>query len=105
VNEEKKPLVISRHPDEPRVETGPVRFGGDWAGVFIRGDEALGNAVALRGIIYRHRSVLSVVDRSNLERILSLLESCDERELRGRVTRAALAIHAAELRAEREDES
>jgi hypothetical protein len=25
----------------PRIETGPVKFGGDWTGVFIRGDEAM----------------------------------------------------------------
>jgi hypothetical protein len=24
-----------------RVETGPVRFGADWPGLFIRGDDAL----------------------------------------------------------------
>lgn len=27
---------------EPRVETGPVQFGDDWPGVFIRGDDAAG---------------------------------------------------------------
>jgi hypothetical protein len=26
---------------ESRVETGPMQFGDDWPGVFIRGDEAL----------------------------------------------------------------
>ncbi len=26
----------------PRVESGAVAFGDDWAGVFIRGDEAFG---------------------------------------------------------------
>jgi hypothetical protein len=25
---------------EPRVETGPVQFGDDWPGTFIRGDDA-----------------------------------------------------------------
>lgn len=25
---------------EQRVETGPVQFGDDWPGVFIRGDDA-----------------------------------------------------------------
>lgn len=27
-------------PDGGRVETGPVQFGDDWPGVFIRGDNA-----------------------------------------------------------------
>ena len=26
---------------DQRVETGPIQFGDDWPGVFIRGDEAL----------------------------------------------------------------
>lgn len=31
----------------PRVETGPVRFGDDWTGVFIRGDNAFGYIMAI----------------------------------------------------------
>jgi len=31
-----------------RVETGPVQFGDDWPGVFIRGDNAFGYAMALQ---------------------------------------------------------
>src|SRR4051812_37513084 len=31
-----------------RVESGPVQFGDDWPGVFIRGDNALFFALALR---------------------------------------------------------
>jgi hypothetical protein len=32
---------------EQRVETGAVRFGDDWPGVFIRGDNAFGYIAAL----------------------------------------------------------
>jgi hypothetical protein len=31
---------IPRDKSEPRVETGPLAFGSDWPGVFIRGDNA-----------------------------------------------------------------
>lgn len=31
-----------------RVETGPVQFGDDWPGVFVRGDNAFGYAMALQ---------------------------------------------------------
>jgi hypothetical protein len=31
-----------------RIGTGPVRFGTDWTGVFIRGDECLERARILR---------------------------------------------------------
>lgn len=34
-----------------RVETGPVQFGGDWPGVFIRGDNALYYAMALEQVL------------------------------------------------------
>lgn len=37
----------------PRVETGVVQFGDDWPGVFIRGDDCLGYALALRGTLSR----------------------------------------------------
>ena len=34
-----------------RPETGPMRFGDDWTGLFIRGDNALGYAVYLRVLL------------------------------------------------------
>ena len=34
-----------------RAETGPVRFGQDWAGVFLRGDDALGYAYMLLNLL------------------------------------------------------
>lgn len=34
-----------------RVETGPVQFGDDWPGVFIRGDNAASEAMLLHSII------------------------------------------------------
>jgi hypothetical protein len=35
---------LRRVDHELRAETGPLQFGEDWPGVFIRGDEALGLA-------------------------------------------------------------
>jgi len=35
------------------METGAVRFGDDWPGIFIRGDSALGNASILRTLVER----------------------------------------------------
>lgn len=35
------PLQKLPSPGPDRVETGPVQFGEDWPGVFIRGDNAL----------------------------------------------------------------
>lgn len=39
------------HDQDARVETGPVQFGNDWPGVFIRGDHAGYYAMTLRAII------------------------------------------------------
>lgn len=36
---------------DKRVETGPIRFGDDWPGYFIRGDNAAGDAVLIAGVI------------------------------------------------------
>ena len=37
-----KKLRITKLPaTKNRVETGPLRFGNDWPGIFIRGDDAL----------------------------------------------------------------
>lgn len=33
---------------EERVETGPVQFGDDWPGLFVRGDNCIAIAMALR---------------------------------------------------------
>lgn len=36
---------------EPRVETGAVRFGSDWTGTFLRGDDSFGYAIQLRHLL------------------------------------------------------
>lgn len=54
--------LTSVEPD--RVETGPVKFGDDWTGVFIRGDDAF--------------ALWWDVKQGNTERILALLKSADE---------------------------
>lgn len=36
---------------EHRVESGPVQFGDDWPGVFIRGDDAIFFARHLRTLL------------------------------------------------------
>ena len=35
----------------PPVETGPIRFGNDKTGVFIRADNALGFSITLRNLL------------------------------------------------------
>jgi hypothetical protein len=35
---------VPAKPDGTRPETGPIQFGDDWPGIFIRGDNAMGYA-------------------------------------------------------------
>jgi len=43
---------IRKLPDvEPRIETGPVQFGKDWPGTFIRGDNAAYYAMCLEMLL------------------------------------------------------
>lgn len=34
-----------------RIETGPIQFGEDWPGLFIRGDNALGVAMNVDAVL------------------------------------------------------
>lgn len=57
-----------------RVETGPVQFGDDWPGVFIRGDNALTFAISVRNVLDRHD--VDGYTRAILRGLISDLESC-----------------------------
>jgi hypothetical protein len=63
--------------DNARPQTGPMQFGDDWPGVFIRGDDALGYALAVRRAVERLAEVdSSSVDVSRLANLVELLGSC-----------------------------
>lgn len=54
-----------------RMKTGPLAFGSDWPGVFIRGDDAQAFAQAIR-----FQLANSLLKNSVLEELADLLESC-----------------------------
>jgi hypothetical protein len=67
--------------DGERVETGPVQFGSDWPGVFIRGDNALWYGQKLRVMLeemYRapHLSGEHKMFIASLNELADLLSSC-----------------------------
>jgi hypothetical protein len=72
-------VVITKVPGvAERVETGPIQFGDDWPGVFIRGDNALFYANALEAALgvlppEKHWTVEAV-----LKGLLSDLRSCSD---------------------------
>lgn len=57
-----------------RVETGPIQFGDDWPGVFIRGDNALYLHMMLKSHLAGNKDFASELAMKNLA---NLLESCD----------------------------
>jgi hypothetical protein len=61
----------------PPVETGPIRFGNDTAGVFIRADNALAFSIAVQSLLQDKQleSVCPVVWKAQMENLWRLLES------------------------------
>jgi hypothetical protein len=62
-----------------RVESGPIQFGDDWPGVWIRGDDALGMAGML-DLALQHLPATAEADawigRAAIEGLISSLRSC-----------------------------
>lgn len=68
--------VIAYPSNAPRVETGPVQFGDDWPGLFIRGDNCFAlqmDIQAIRACISRVSASLADADRQELEFLSSRL--------------------------------
>lgn len=59
-----------------RIENGPIQFGADWPGVFIRGDDALGYAATLRKLLISTSFLRGTISGSDLEQLADLLGSC-----------------------------
>ena len=57
-----------------RPETGPMQFKDDWSGVFIRGDNAFGYAMALKRVLDGEKGIPEVYVRG----LLALLEGSNE---------------------------
>jgi hypothetical protein len=66
--------------NDERIETGPVRFGEDWPGVFVRGDDAIMFAVVLKKFLrsqeFDEQSIEEAGQRLELRRLTDLLNSC-----------------------------
>ena len=74
---------VRRLPEQsPPVETGPVRFGDDKTGIFIRADNALGFAITLRNLLQDNplASLCLGSWTTQMENLLVLLESSQPEE-------------------------
>jgi hypothetical protein len=65
-----------------RVETGPVRIGDDWAGIFIRGDDAAGYVLALCNTMANpddpDLDFTERLDAARVWQLCDLLQACAE---------------------------
>jgi len=68
-------LIRDLPEQKPRVETGPVQFGKDWPGLFIRGDNAFYFAMHLDAVLKEpsHANDLNIMV---LRGLLDDLRSC-----------------------------
>ena len=62
-------------PEGTRPETGPMQFGDDWPGVFMRGDNALADANMLAEVLRRGVGD-DFIARAVIEGLISTLRSC-----------------------------
>ena len=72
--------MIHKQGSGTRPETGPMCFGDDWPGVFIRGDNAYGYITCLKELLKLHtpaegESILEYDCRNELEQLIGLLHS------------------------------
>jgi hypothetical protein len=65
------------------VRTGVVQFKGDWPGIFIRGDDALGHAYVIRTVLRQVEEAMRggtalqpSSEWAHLHELAELLESC-----------------------------
>ena len=59
--------------EKGRVETGPVQFGDDWPGVFIRGDNANYYAFMLEKAL---SGETDVIEEMTIKDLIKTLRSC-----------------------------
>lgn len=71
---------VPQLPSGERPETGPMQFGDDWPGVFIRGDNAMHYAMTLL-IALNAIPQERFMERSVLMGLAKALRSCNARDL------------------------
>lgn len=67
--------TISLPEQSERVETGPVKFGEDWTGLFIRGDHCMAYAGGLEQLL---KEGATFIPKAYVEGLLELLKEAEE---------------------------
>ena len=70
---------VRRFPEqEQRVESGPIMFGDDWPGLFLRGDDCFRYTLALRELVLDNAQI-GFITKQVVLGLLEALESSDAR--------------------------
>lgn len=66
-------------PDGDRVDTGPMQFGGDWPGIFMRGDYACPMGMMLKHTVetLKRGEEIPQIVLMQLEGLAETLQSCN----------------------------
>ena len=75
-------VMLPLPPGMTRMESGPVQFGDDWPGIFLRGDNAIGIAIVLNGIADMLPN-LDPVTEAQLRATAQSLAACGTRQHNG----------------------
>jgi hypothetical protein len=68
-------VEIRKFPSQnERVETGPIQFGEDWPGFFLRGDNAFALRLAIANILVNPHDVFA---RMQLQAYMQELDACN----------------------------
>lgn len=58
-----------------RIESGPIQFGDDWPGLFLRGDDCFHYASHLRRVLETVNGIDNLIPKALLRSLLDDLES------------------------------
>lgn len=69
---------VRRMPEQKeRMESGPVQFGTDWPGVFVRGDSAFGYAMMIEDLLQSaDQDKLNVITAAQADQAVKFFKSC-----------------------------
>ena len=71
--------IMPALPTDTRAETGSMKFGDDWTGIFIRGDNAAYFSMLLTEFLKNPKLLESdIISKKQLENFAVLLSSCIE---------------------------
>ena len=70
------PHLPQRNIMSNRAESGPMQFGDDWCGVFIRGDNAMYYSMILKSLLNGEITSSDIISKMVLQGLVDELSAC-----------------------------